>query len=92
MTYSTGDPLQAVADAASMVFDHHLHHRQTALARYQLLQQVPALRDRELVTSHSYERTFRLHLQGSLPESTTREYGAIAVAAAMVAVHNAFLR
>ncbi|MGO4587694.1 TetR/AcrR family transcriptional regulator [Paenarthrobacter sp. 2TAF44] len=92
LTFSTGDPLQAVADAAAMVFDHHLHHRRTALARYQLLQQVPALRDRELVTSHSYERAFRLHLQAALPENARRDYGAIAVAAAMVAVHNAFLR
>ncbi len=92
LTYSTGDPLQAIADAAAMVFDHHLHHKQTALARYQLLQQVPALRDRELVTSYSYERAFRLHLQATLPENARRDYGAIAVSAAMVAVHNAFLR
>ncbi|YCH09086.1 hypothetical protein ACTAQJ_05765 [Arthrobacter sp. alpha11c] len=56
-----------------MAFDHHLHHRRTALARYQLLQQVPALRDRELVTSHSYERAFRLHLQAALPENARHD-------------------
>lgn len=92
LSQSTGDPLLAVADAAAMVFDHHVRHPSTSLARYQLLQQVPALRDRELVTSHRYEGAFRLHLQGALPESERRDYGAVAVAAAVVAVHNAFLR
>lgn len=92
LSHSTTDPLLAVADAAAVVFDQHVSHRMTSLARYQLLQRVPALRDRELVTSHRYERALRLHLQENLPVSGSRDYGAVAVAAAMVAVHNAFLR
>ncbi|NUL45209.1 TetR family transcriptional regulator [Cellulosimicrobium funkei] len=92
LSNNTSDPLLAVAEAGGMVFDHHVSHRMTSLARYQLLQQVPALRERELVTSHRYERAFRLHLEKALPQSSRKEYGAVAVAASTVAVHNAFLR
>ena len=86
------EPLAAVADAALLVFDHHLQNRATSLARYGLLQAVPALRDRELVTSHRYERAFLRYLNDNLPEDGRREYAAVAFAAAVVAVHNAFLR
>ncbi|MFF1882546.1 TetR/AcrR family transcriptional regulator [Pseudarthrobacter sp. NPDC058196] len=86
------EPLAAVADAALLVFDHHLRNRGTSLARYGLLQAVPALRDRELVTSHRYERAFLRYLNDNLPKDGRREYAAVAFAAAVVAVHNAFLR
>ncbi|GGH98511.1 TetR/AcrR family transcriptional regulator [Arthrobacter liuii] len=91
------EPLAAVVDAALLVFDHHLRNPGTSRARYELLQAVPALRDRELVTSHRYERAFLLYLNGRLPgnggrEYKAREYKAVAFAAAVVAVHNAFLR
>jgi len=86
------EPLAAVADAALLVFDHHLRNPQTSRARHGLLQAVPALRDRELVTSHRYERAFLHYLNDKLPRSGRREYKAVAFAAAVVAVHNAFLR
>ncbi|WP_285242025.1 TetR/AcrR family transcriptional regulator [Pseudarthrobacter sp. fls2-241-R2A-127] len=86
------EPLAAVADAALLVFDHHLQNRATSLARYGLLQAVPALRDRELVTSHRYERAFLRYLKENLPKDGRHEYTAVAFAAAVVAVHNAFLR
>jgi len=88
---TTLDPLHAVAEAALMVLDQHIKNRATTLLRNQLLHQVRALRDRELVTTHRYERAFRHHLQSTLPE-TGREYGAVAFAAAVVAVHNKALR
>lgn len=88
---ATLDPLSAVVDAALMVFDQHIHNRVTTLLRNQLLHQVRALRDRELVTTHRYERAFRHHLQSALPEAG-REYAAVAFAAAIVAVHNQALR
>jgi hypothetical protein len=56
------------------------------------MQTVPALRDRELVTSHRYERAFLLHLVDNLPAGEHREYKAVSFAAGVVAVHNAFLR
>ena len=95
---SSGEPLAAIEDAALLVFNHHLRHRETSRARYELMQAVPALRDRELVTSHRYERAFLLHLLDRLPDGgpdrtgNLREHTAVAFAAATVAVHNAFLR
>lgn len=86
------EPLAAVADAALLVFDHHLRNRETSLARYELLQAVPALRDRELVTSHRYERAFLQYLNDKLPRDGRSGYKPVAFAAAVVAVHNAFLR
>ncbi|MET3952811.1 helix-turn-helix domain-containing protein [Arthrobacter sp. UYEF36] len=86
------EPLAAIEDAALLVFNHHLRNPETSRARYELMQAVPALRDRELVTSHRYERAFVLHLLDKLPDAEQREYTAVAFAAAAVAVHNAFLR
>lgn len=88
---ATGDPLAAVAEAALIVFDQYVHNRETSLLRNRLLHQVQTLRDRELVTTHRYERSFRRHLQSALP-GTDQEYGAVAFAAAVVAVHNRALR
>jgi AcrR family transcriptional regulator len=87
-----GDPLTAVTAAALLVFEQHVRHRDTSLLRSQLLRQVPALRDRELVTTHRYERAFRNYLITALPDSERRDYGASAFAAAVVAVHNRVLR
>ncbi|MDT0171156.1 TetR family transcriptional regulator [Pseudarthrobacter sp. BRE9] len=86
------EPLAAVVDAALLVFDHHLRNPETSRARYELLQAVPALRDRELVTSHRYERAFLQSLNDQLPRDGRSGYKAVAFAAAVVAVHNAFLR
>ncbi|WP_445154508.1 TetR family transcriptional regulator [Arthrobacter sp. Hor0625] len=85
-------PLEAIVDAALLVFNHHLRNRETSRARYELMQAVPALRDRELVTSHRYERAFLQHLLDRLPDAEQREYKAVSFAAAVVAVHNAILR
>src|SRR6478672_10261118 len=89
---SSGEPLAAIEDAALLVFNHHLRNGETSRARYELMQAVPALRDRELVTSHRYERAFLQHLLDKLPDAERREYKAVSFAAAVVAVHNAFLR
>jgi AcrR family transcriptional regulator len=88
---ATGDPLIAVVEAALIVFDQYVRNRETSLLRNRLLHQVQTLRDRELVTTHRYERAFRRHLRSALPESSG-EYGAVAFAAAVVAVHNRALR
>jgi AcrR family transcriptional regulator len=84
--------LQAVSAAARMVFDHHVERREVSLSRFALLHDVPALRDRELITVHRYERAFASYLRGALPADDQREYVSIAFSAAVVAVHNAALR
>ncbi len=89
---TTADPLRAVVEAALLVFGHHVGNRKTSRARYELLHQVPALRDRELVMTHRYQRAFRNHLSSALPEGENRELTAVAFAASVVAVHNSVLR
>ncbi|AEG45446.1 TetR/AcrR family transcriptional regulator [Isoptericola variabilis] len=86
------DPYLEVCRAARLVFDHHVGQRETSLARHKLLQQVPALRDRELVTTHRYERAFTAYLRDTLPPDRNMTTMSIAFAAAVVAVHNAILR
>jgi hypothetical protein len=86
------DPYLEVCRAARLVFDHHVGQRETSLARHRLLQQVPALRDRELVTTHRYERAFTAYLRDTLPPDRSMTTMSIAFAASVVAVHNAILR
>lgn len=88
----TVDPYLEVCRAARLVFDHHVRQRSTSLARQQLLQRVPALRDRELVTTHRYERAFTAYLRDTLPPDARNSTASIAFSASVVAVHNAILR
>ncbi|WP_026555675.1 TetR/AcrR family transcriptional regulator [Arthrobacter sp. 35W] len=67
LDHRPGDPLAAVVEAALLVFSNHVRNRDTSLRRHELLRQVPALRDRELVMTHRYERAFRRHLQAHAP-------------------------
>jgi AcrR family transcriptional regulator len=85
-------PLDAVCAAGRMVFEHHIDRRAVSVARFALLHDVPALRDRELITSHRYERAFTQYLRSALPNTADREYVSVAFAAAAVALHNAVLR
>jgi AcrR family transcriptional regulator len=85
-------PLEAVAAAGRLVFEHHVSRRDVSVARFALLHDVPALRDRELITSHRYERAFTHYLRSALPDTADREYVSIAFSAAAVALHNAILR
>jgi AcrR family transcriptional regulator len=85
-------PLDAVCAAGRLVFEHHVERRAVSIARFELLHDVPTLRDRELITSHRYERAFTQYLRTALPASGDREYTSVAFAAAAVALHNAILR
>lgn len=85
-------PLEAVCAAGRLVFEHHVDRRDVSVARFALLHDVPALRDRELITSHRYERAFTQYLRAALPADADREYVSIAFSAAAVALHNAILR
>jgi AcrR family transcriptional regulator len=85
-------PLQAVCAAGRMVFAHHVQRRDVSVARFSLLHDVPALRDRELITSHRYERAFTQYLRSALPPTADRDYVSVAFSAGAVALHNATLR
>lgn len=86
------DPAVAVRDGVLLVFRHHIDHRERALARHGLLRQVPQLRDRELITSHRYERVLGRYLRSALRDRPGRDTLATALSAAAVGVHNAHLR
>ena len=81
-----------LAEGVQLVFRHNLDHSDRAIARHHLLQQVESLRDRELATSHRYERLFQGFLRRVLPENADQRVTAVALASATVAVHNAYLR
>ncbi|GAA3704361.1 hypothetical protein GCM10022377_17540 [Zhihengliuella alba] len=80
--------LETLLATAFSVFDHHTGHAEVSRLRHRLLTAVPALRDRELVSTHRYERAFRRALRPLLEEDAT----SAALAAAIVAVHNTRLR
>jgi len=84
------DPYVEVCRAARLVFDHHVGQRETSVARHRLLQDVPALRDREIVTVFRYERLFDDYLRGALPDLDPID--AVGFAALATAVHNHVLR
>lgn len=62
-----------------------------ARLRSELLRSTPSLRERELVITHRYERVFGEYLSRTAAPGTP-DWAPIALAAAVVAVHNAALR
>lgn len=88
---STGDAVTTIVRGTLEVSRVLTRDPDTARLRSRLLRSTPLLRERELVITHRYERMFQRYLQAvAAPESPA--WGAIAVAAAIVAVHNAALR
>lgn len=85
-------PHAGLGEGVHLVFRHNLDHAERAVARHHLLQQVEGLRNRELATSHRYERLFQDYLRRVLPEGPDQRVTAVSLASATVAVHNAYLR
>ncbi|MGV9744271.1 TetR family transcriptional regulator [Rhodococcus zopfii] len=84
------DPWAATCEAAQVVFRHFRDRRELAVWRYRVVQRVPALRDRELVTTYRYERLFTEFLRSAVPgEKPVR---IVSYAAAITSVHNYLLR
>lgn len=87
---------QALVSAALAVFDHQTSNPQLSRLRHELLHRVPSLRDRELISTHRFERLFRTYLLSGAPSAQAvpdaRRTHAVALAAAVVAVHNDHLR
>ncbi|GHD02276.1 TetR family transcriptional regulator [Zhihengliuella salsuginis] len=83
---STAD---VVVRAALGVFDHLTADAERADLRRQLLAAVPALRDRELVSTHRFESAFR---HGLADVFADEESASVAYSAAVVALHNYHLR
>jgi len=84
------DPWEAVCRASQHVFLHFARDPEIARLRYQIVRQVPALRDREIVTVFRYERLFDEYLRRALPGIDPLD--AVGFAALVTAVHNHVLR
>ncbi len=84
------DPWAAVCEASEHVFSHFAHDPEMARQRYQIVRQVPALREREIITVFRYERLFDEYLRRALPEIDPLD--AVGFAALVTAVHNHVLR
>ncbi|WP_406270942.1 TetR family transcriptional regulator [Nocardia sp. NBC_00881] len=87
---SRTDPWEAVCDTVVQVFERFTHWREIAVRRYRVVRQVPALREREIVTVFRYERLFTDYLRERLPE--VPDLARVQFAAAVTATHNYLLR
>lgn len=84
------DPWAAVCDACVTVFRHFAADPDLARRRYAVVRQVPALREREIVTVFRYERLFDDYLRQALPGLDPVD--AVGFAALVTAIHNHVLR
>lgn len=84
------NPWAAVCEASVHVFRHFASDPDLARRRYAVVRQVPALREREIVTVFQYERLFDEYLRAALPGIDPIE--SVAFSAAVTAVHNHVLR
>jgi AcrR family transcriptional regulator len=84
------DPWDAVCRAAGLVFAHFASLGELAQLRYQVVNRVPSLRDKELVTTFRYERLFQRYLRSAVPGLAALD--AVRFAATLIATHNFCLR
>ena len=83
---------EALSETTQMVLRHYLDEGDIARRRYRLTRTIPALRDREVAMTASYQRLFAESLHRVLPEDGTGGLWADVLAAAVVAAHNFVLR
>ena len=84
------DPWLAVCEASERVFRHFADDPDVARRRYRVVRDVPALREREIVTVFRYERLFDEYLRTSVPGIDPLD--AVGFSALVTAVHNHVLR
>lgn len=84
------DPWGAVCAASESVYSYFANDPELARRRYQIVRQVPVLREREIITVFRYERLFDEYLRSSLPGIDPLD--AVGFAALVTAVHNHVLR
>ncbi|PKI92278.1 TetR family transcriptional regulator [Actinomycetales bacterium SN12] len=84
------DPWAAVCEGSERVFTHFARDPELARRRYEIVREVPVLRDREIVTVFRYERLFDEYLRDSLPGIAPID--AVGFSALITAVHNHVLR
>lgn len=91
LTSTTLQTPEALIEGTSDVLRLLTRNPEAARLRFELMHDTPALRDRELVITHRYERVFVRYLRDRLPHGTA-SWVAPSIAAGLVAVHNSTLR
>ncbi|MCW2288314.1 TetR/AcrR family transcriptional regulator [Leucobacter luti] len=91
LTSTTDTPGEALVQGTADVLRHLTRDPEAARLRFELMRVTPALRDRELVITHRYERVYRRFIREVAAPEIPR-WVAPALAASLVAVHNATLR
>jgi AcrR family transcriptional regulator len=89
---SAESAIAAVTDAVKLVLFHYVSEGNRARERYQLTSTVPALRERELVSTARYQQLFRKFISAWGDQSESAELRAELMAASVVAAHNRVLR
>ena len=84
-------PSEALSRSTVEVLHTLVRDTHAARLRWELLRQNPSLRERELVITHRYERVFVEYLERVAPPGAP-QWAPVALAASLVAVHNAALR
>lgn len=84
------NPWVAVCEASVRVYQHFAADPTLARRRYQVVRQVPALREREILTVVRYERLFVAYLRRALPGIDPLD--AVGFAALVTSLHNYVLR
>jgi AcrR family transcriptional regulator len=82
----------AVTAAVKIVLRHYVDTREISLLRYKLVSEVPALREREIVSVARYQRMFRERLSEGVEADLETTLRAEVAAASVVAAHNLVLR
>lgn len=85
---TANSPLVVVGEAAELVLGLYLADPEVSLKRFALTAHVPSLRDKEIATTHRYQRLFSRYLRDRLGSGLQ----AAVAAAAVVAAHNHVLR
>ena len=84
-------PSEALSRSTVEVLHTLVRDTHAARLRWELLRQNPSLRERDLVITHRYERVFVEYLERIAPPGAP-QWAPVALAASLVAVHNAALR
>lgn len=88
---TTLTPAEALVTGTADVLRLLLRDPDAARLRFELMRLTPALRDRELVITHRYERVFTRYIR-EVQQPGTPAWVASALGASLVAAHNASLR
>ena len=84
--------LEAVLQAVRVVLGQYVETREMSVLRYRLVREVPALREREIVSVARYQRAFRERLASGVENGAMTSLQAELVAASVAAAHNQVLR